>query len=280
MKTRITSSLLACLFAFVFTACDVIEDPVCDDCLQESAGKKVLVEDFTGHQCGNCPRAHEQLEDLAASYGIDLVIISVHAGGFARVLESQGYVADYTTEYGDALELHYGADLEGLPIGMVNRRQWEDGEVLQKFASWSTQIATLLQETPQLDMSVSANIVDGGNLSEIEVEMTYLQNTNDNHNLVVLVTEDSIVSKQSDYSLPGGYISEYEHKHMLRGSLTGGGIWGESVKDGERFAGESLEAEFDFSLPADWNPEHCHVVAFVLDADSREILQVAETKFN
>jgi len=283
MKKRFSFPLLAALLSFVLVSCDIVDDPVCTDCLQAGSGKKVLIEDFTGHQCGNCPRAHEQLDMLEDSYGEDLIVISVHAGGFARMTPSQGYTADYTTEFGNELEAFYNADLEGLPIGMVNRRTWDDGEVLQKFGNWGTQVASIIRETPTLDIEIESVIEDGASEAEIEISMTYLSQTNANHRLVVLITEDSIISKQSDYDvIPAGAITEYEHKHMLRSAVTSGGIWGDEVKAGTKFAGEEIERDLVVGLNPDWDPAHCHVIAFVVDVNDdltqREIVQVTEGK--
>lgn len=268
----------ACVLAFSLTSCDIIEgDKVCTECLAEGTGKKVLIEDFTGHQCGNCPRAHEQLDAFKELYGDDLVVISIHAGGFATVFPALGYEADYTTDLGDALEVHYGADLEGLPIGMVNRREWEDGNVLQKFASWGTQIGAILSETPKMGIELEAEMNNDGDEISIKVDMEYFSTGSASHNLVVVVTEDSIVSKQSDYDLSSGYVQDYEHKHMLRGSVTQG-TWGIPVKGADIVAGETFERTFNLPVDPAWNTSHLHIVAYITDNTTKEVLQVEELK--
>lgn len=273
MKILKLGSLIA-LFAFALTSCDIIEEPVCLDCEAEASEMKILLEDFTGHQCGNCPRAHEQLEVLEESYGENLIVIAVHAGGFARTFPAAGYVPDYTTEMGDELEDHYDADIEGLPVGMVNRRTWQDGKVLQKFAGWGTQISTILAETPPLKIELTAVKSDNQTL-QVNTSLTYFEAGTADHHLVVVVTEDSIYSKQSDYDLPSGYVSDYHHKHMLRGSITAGS-WGEQLKSGAIAVGEILSNEYQFAWPTDWVEENCHIVAYVIDNTTKEILQAEQ----
>ena len=66
----------------LFPACDVLEDPIVPFSggynlelygnppvfqMATTSGKNVLVEDFTAHQCGNCPPAAEIAEGLAES---------------------------------------------------------------------------------------------------------------------------------------------------------------------------------------------------------------------
>lgn len=271
-------SLLAVLMAFSLSACDIVEgDKICTECLVEGAGKKVIIEDFTGHQCGNCPRAHEKLDELEALYGEDLIIVSIHAGGFASLFPALGYTADYTTQIGNDLEAYYNADIEGLPIGMVNRRRWDDGNVLQKFGSWGTQIGVILGETPQMGIEMTAALSESGEQIEVAVEVEYYAAADANHNVVVILTEDSIVSKQSDYDLSTGYVAEYEHKHMLRASITQGS-WGVPVKGGPIFAGETISKNFALQLDPAWDPSHFHVVAYVMDNVTKEILQAEEIK--
>ena len=49
-----------------------------------SPRKKVLVEDYTGHLCGNCPYAGLLLNDtLRGIYGDKFITVSVHSGFFA-----------------------------------------------------------------------------------------------------------------------------------------------------------------------------------------------------
>ena len=46
-----------------------------------AVGRCVLIEDFTGQKCLNCPRAAEVIEQLQKQYGADTVIaVAIHAG--------------------------------------------------------------------------------------------------------------------------------------------------------------------------------------------------------
>ena len=72
------------LSALAFTSCDVIGDterfteiemPVFE--------RRVLLEDFTGQKCRNCPKAHREISSLKEVYGDNLIAVSIHAGGYA-----------------------------------------------------------------------------------------------------------------------------------------------------------------------------------------------------
>ena len=46
-----------------------------------AVGKNVLLVDFTGQRCVNCPKANEEIESLQRQYGGDTVIsVGMHSG--------------------------------------------------------------------------------------------------------------------------------------------------------------------------------------------------------
>lgn len=270
------NTILASLLAFALVGCDVIEGEKVDySNLPAGAGKKVLLEDFTGHQCGNCPRAHEQGEALKATYGDDLIVVAIHAGGFSNVIPQIGYTADYTTSMGDELLVHYDADNEGLPVGMINRRSWNDNKVLQKFAAWGSQVAAVLGEEPALSIDLDGSIDENLGMLEANVEMEYFAAGNESHHLTVILTEDGIVSKQADYDLSQGYVPDYEHKHMLQANLSKD-TWGDQIKTGAIFAGETFSVTYSLAIDPSWDLEKLSLVAYVSDNTTKEVLQAEE----
>ena len=82
---------LAALALAAVASCDYIDEPFRnpngggsteangDTVLQTE--RAVLVEDFTGHQCKNCPKASKVLKQLDSLYGSAKVIgLAIHAG--------------------------------------------------------------------------------------------------------------------------------------------------------------------------------------------------------
>ena len=79
----------------LYPSCDIIEDPIIPFyggynlglygeppvfTLATTTGKNVLVEDFTAHQCGNCPPAAEIASSLAESNPDRVFPLAIHAG--------------------------------------------------------------------------------------------------------------------------------------------------------------------------------------------------------
>ena len=63
MNKKIT--LLSIILTITITSCDVEEGPfITDYDIYVNPNKKVLIEDFTGHKCPNCPDAAKELEAI------------------------------------------------------------------------------------------------------------------------------------------------------------------------------------------------------------------------
>lgn len=270
---KIKSGLfLALVLGFALSACDIIEGPKKDySAIQGSASKKVLLEEFTGHRCPNCPNANEEAQLLDSIFGENLVIVSVHATAFADPVPSLGYPADYGTPMGEELADDLGAELDGLPNGAVNRRQKGANLWVWKFSEWAGEITSSLAEAPKLALDVASEFDETTRQATITVDMEYFEDAT-SHGLVVVITEDSIISKQTDL------FTEYEnyvHRHVLRDNITGS-TYGEQVNVDGMFTGDTYSRTFTYDVSADWDAHHCEIVAYVIDYATREILQVNE----
>ena len=101
--------LWACAACVALVAsCDVVDDPVLDviqPCESDNAPvfeplasdvQRVLLEDFTAHQCGNCPPAAELAHDLAVEHPGVVIPLGIHAGDLANT--NDNYPTDWTCE--------------------------------------------------------------------------------------------------------------------------------------------------------------------------------------
>jgi len=95
-----------------------------------------------------------------------------------------------------------------------------------------------------------------------------------NLNLTLVITEDGIVTTQK---MPDGSDAEnYVQNHVLRDVITD--TWGTPVDKGsaDGATGSRRMAQFTYLPNKDWNLNQCHIVAFVSNSDTKEILNVAE----
>ncbi|CAN5390622.1 hypothetical protein BH11BAC1_BH11BAC1_13890 [soil metagenome] len=89
-------SFVLCVIVISIFSCDKIDGPTREtisidttctfDADNSIPDKKVLVEDYTGHNCGNCPEGGVILNDsMRDKYGDKLVVVTVHAGDYANI---------------------------------------------------------------------------------------------------------------------------------------------------------------------------------------------------
>lgn len=265
----------------IILSCDKIESPfmettnnlpLADTIFQQ----KVLIEDFTGHQCGNCPRAHEKIEELKLLYGNKIVSIGIHSGFFAE--PSGQYTADYRTQTGDELNNYFGVEVLGIyPIGMLNRIE-HNGNRLIQYSEWGSVVLQILESAtdgPKISISID-NEYDSENnkfLSKIFTEFL-TSFTDKTIKLAVYIVEDSLISTQKDYEATPQDIENYVHRNVLRGAING--TWGETILSGSISAGEVIKKSYSYMLDSTWAASHCWTIAFVYDSVATDIIQVED----
>lgn len=271
--SRIFALTAVVALAITLSACDIIEGPKKDlDNLAAASDNVVLLEEWTGHTCGNCPKSHVEAKNLEAIYDSNIVIVSIHSGFFAKT--NSEYPTDYTTPMGNAVDAYFGADVAGFPKGMINRKAY-NGFVLHGFADWGTHIAAALAETPEMSIDITNSYDSTSRTVSIEVDMEYFIDGTITDNLVVVLTEDSVVSPQKDYDSIPDKIENYVHRHVLRDAVTAG-HWGEQISGAGISAGDQIKKTFTYVIPQGFDPKHCAIVAFVADDSTKEIRQAAQ----
>lgn len=262
----------------ILSACDVIEgdyrenpDVIIDT---TKVAQKILLEDYTGYTCGNCPQAHEIANRLDSIYKGNVIVVGIHAGGYAEPYSKHPY--DFRTEEGNTFDEFFGNSKAGNPNGMLNRRKINNTYIVRPTA-WNSNVASILAEEAPLEIKLTASLDKGTRKITAKADLRYIKASANNY-ICLMITEDKIVQYQKDYRLTPPDINEYLHRHVLRDMITP--AWGELVQSGSIAIGTKFTKDFSFVVPADkdWNLDNLSVVAFVYNKDKEyEVLQ-AESK--
>lgn len=260
-------------------SCDTYEDPIlgviepCDATEVpefeplNSAVQGILIEDFTAHQCGNCPPAGLILKGLAEEHPGQLIPLAVHAGDLASTNEE--YPPDWTTAEGSVYWFDMNAN--SYPIGRVNRLESELDYYPPDF--WSDLVDGLLDASPQAGIQMVVDHEEGSGKTGVHVHITWFEGLAGAVRLGLLISENHLVGPQLWYpnvDPPGpGYIDEFEHEHMLRGSVTGAKGF---VVSQDPETGETQQECYAFTMNPEWNASNCDLVA-VLTADNGRVIQ-------
>ncbi len=266
---------LAVISALFITACDIVEEPYLVP-IDDGGGpgpvekeRKVLLEDYTGQKCPNCPGAAELAKNLQTIHGEKLIVIALHAGFYAVPAATGDFTADYRTAAGN--ELNGFFEIQGYPSGLINRAPYLGTKVLFK-DSWEAAVNAQLALPVQAGIEIDNTYNSGTRHLTCHLHTEFLEDLDGTYNICVFLTESGIVSPQQSGQ---GVIHDYEHNHLLRASLSG--TWGTPVgTTGQATAGSINNNEFSITLDTGWNADHCHVVAFVYNAETLEIVQAEE----
>ena len=256
--------------------CD--QDPIAYERIQNLSGERnVLVEEFTGVRCPNCPTGTKQLNAIRSANDDRVIVVSIHAGFFAFPYEDIS--SNFNTEEGDFLLDQFGEPL-GYPSAVINREFDNENNSYQLSARrWDAKINNDLSVDPQVDISIQTNLLD--RLLTVETAVVGIESLDETLHLHLLIVEDSIVAPQADENNPSSDVTEdYVHNHVLRSFLTNvsGELIGSSLDIGQR-----LSKTHQFDIPTHdslWDIDQLTIIGFVTSAADGEVLQAVEKHVN
>jgi hypothetical protein len=288
LKFLIASTLFIA-FAFI-VSCDKIEEPFVKQTGSVDTAacpvpefpavttvlKRVLLEDYTGHTCVNCPRAALIAHDLKQAHGEQLVLVAVHAGFFAKPFASGDFVYDFRTATGTQWDETFGIGNVGNPNGMINRIGFPNNHIISP-SGWGAAVVNALASAPLVDLQMINQYDPDERKLCTHIKTRFITEINKNLKLVVVLTENNIIKPQKNNDAEVGttpVIEDYEHNHVLRAAINS--TWGNSVAVEGTVNPESVVKSFKYMLKDEFVPENCSVVAFVYDESTNEVLQALE----
>lgn len=214
-------------------------------------GRAILIEDFTGQRCINCPTGTEIINGIVDTYGEDNVIaVGIHSGplGFAGNSKTVGLMTDTGNEYYTRWDKE---NKMGQPWVIFNRKTSPDSH----YNNWAAMVSTIISEKANLSVKI-ANAYDAATRTLTTTVGADGVNGTVNGKLQVWIVEDGVKALQM---MPDGKSNkEYIHNHVFRAAVNG--TWGEDVTVKE---GETTTKQYQYKLPETWNADNIAVVAFV-----------------
>lgn len=222
--------------------------------------KRVLIEDYTGTWCGNCPRVAHAIE-LVKQQSDALVTVAIHRSS------SNPSDPNYDPYNFDSSALETLINVSGYPKAMLNRMtRWSPLE-----QNNIPQVINLTQgENPKLGLAMNAQI-NNGNIN-LEVKTKFSKDFS-NLKLIVYVLENGLIHDQVNYTnfyTGPGYILNFQHDHTLRTCLTP--LLGEPIANNLTTVGQIHAKTFSVPLPSNIeNSNNIEFVAFMVDENNKVI---------
>ena len=262
-----TTTLLLCVFLSFLSFAQSNEINVSTD----PQNKKILLEEFTGIHCGNCPDGHAMAHKLQIAKPEEVFIIAIHAGYYSEPGPDQ---ADLRTD--DGIEIHDFFDASSYPSGMINRIPYENEYAITR-SLWSRQSKEINKETAPVNLMISCDYDDFYEEIYVTVDGYWVEDSpTDSARLSVALLQNNIQAYQGG----SGIGDEYMHQHVLRDYITD--VFGDLIATNKK--GEYFTATYTYELPEDYRgvvvvPEQLELIAFVTENESN-ILNVASKKLS
>lgn len=235
----------------------------------------VLLENYSGVKCGNCPSANAKAEQIAALYPNNVVVLNIHAGFFAT--PNGTYTADLRTSAGDNWDNYFGISMAGNPNGMINRMDFSSNHI-KNYTSWQSLTGSFIPQAADIAIKVENKTYNPVNRQlDFDIKIKFLGNLSSIYKVILVLSEDSIIAEQLDYSTTPNFNPSYNHNHVLRGAINGS--WGTLINTGAVTSTDSTVLHINsFSVSPSFNENHLNIVAFAYDTTSHEVVQVQKFK--
>ena len=278
------------LLGSVWMACDKIDDPLPlineEDIPQDITDtlffadsvnvfhKQVLLEDFTGHKCPNCPEWGIFAHNLAETLEHKLVILALHGAEWYSDPDATGlYTADLRCEA--AIELVDAFGIIGLPTGLINRI--DHGSQINP-NNWESVIYDQLSLAPVVGLKLKNTYYPNLNSVIINVDTEVFDNLEGKYKLSVYLVENHFVSPQQNNNPDIGPTLDwvdFEHMSLVREAINT--TYGKYITgSGEIVNGETYSNQFVYNLNEKWVTENCNIVVYLYNEETWEVAQVAE----
>ncbi len=279
MKTIFPITIVLFFGAVFLQSCSKISEPyyTVKSVIVDTTKRSVLLEDYTGHLCVNCAPAGKIANTIQTLYSGQVYVIAVHAGSFAKPNPTSypPYLeADYRCSTGNDWNTSFG--IEVYPRGMVNRRPYK-GSISFGTSDWNQAVEVAVGLPKVAVMTVHNTYSSQTKLLSAKIDVKFLIGYAGKVNLTVCILEDSIYGGQLNIIPPDStpIIRNYRFMHMLRGALNGS--FGEEIASSPATGNlVSKSYTFDFTGTS-WVPEHCSIITFISDGDTKEVLHVIKS---
>jgi len=226
----------------------------------EPTGKTVLIKDFTGARCVNCPAAAEYAHNLQHQLDEDhIFIMSVHAGYLAQPI---GSFPNFLTEEGTEWYNNHDSN----PLFAVDHVALMDGNTFNE-GQIDAPVAAALEEEQTFEIVVDRQFDEASRQLQVNVKVIALADLDGEFYITACLVEDHITGWQTT---PAGVDKEYDFRNVFRGTLNGA-------------YGQELEGPGVYSyiteINADYNADECYLMVYVYDkSQGDKILQTAVKK--
>lgn len=243
--------------------------------------RNVLIEEFTGASCVNCPQGHETVAALINKYQDRVVAAAYHTFNGGSVFKPVNHAdAKSKFDFRDSSATNIGSIIFGgvnsIPTAGVDRMPVSNSLQISR-TLWPLQVENRLKIPTPVNLYMTSSYDSKDNIVSLKIKVAYTKVIKSKNIITIGITESGIIDAQM---YPDRIDTAYVHNHIFRGCLTP--FYGKSILDSltSKEAGRVYEYSYNFSPAAHWKIENCKVIAVISnnEPENKEVLQSKEIK--
>lgn len=225
---------------------------------EQPQDKAVLIEDYTGVRCKNCPKGHRVIQSLRTKFPGRVIALGIHAPDYQTFTTPFSGEIDMRVPYGTQI-LDIVGRATGLPYGTVDR-------VLKSGNSglWETFTNQRFSTPTPVNLYIEHEYNDASRELKVKAKAVFTDTMATTPFFSIAIAESGIVSPQLDLEStnPGSLEPDYVHDHVLRTmpafkeKLLSQGI---DLPEKNRV----VEKTFSITLKPEWKADNCEIMFFV-----------------
>jgi hypothetical protein len=239
--------------------------------IEAPSDKHVLLEEFTGVRCINCPDGHVIIQTLKNTYGQKVASAAFHTNDLGEPYS--GATEDLRTADGEILQ-DYLVYQGSKPSAAIDRVKFSGGDISPMYSKgvWSKHVQTELDKTAPLNIYVTPAYDSSSRTLTFSTELHYTKAVGEQQKISVFLLETNLVEPQINAS--NVVDPNYVHKDVFRKAVTN--IKGDPITPATE-AGRVIRSTYITQLAANWKVENMRLLVFVHKyGSSEDILQVRE----
>lgn len=245
----------------LFTACDnVPEDERLIPADRPDVARKVLIQEFTGQRCSNCPEGAAAVMMIKELYPGDVVSINLHPKNTSYTRPIGGL--NLTSDIATVLYEYYRP--MAFPAAVI-----DGANPVTTVSTWNTAVYSNLEAPAPAEIELTSDYDASTRLLTVNYKLIFNVEYSGELNMNLWITEDGIVGPQMTN---GPRDENYVHNHVARTTLTGD--WGTSIGNAFTFD-QVVEGSASITLDAAWVADNCEIVGF-LQTPSKKVEQVEQ----
>ncbi|MEC8738291.1 MAG: Omp28-related outer membrane protein [Bacteroidota bacterium] len=238
--------------------------------------KGVIIEEFSGVKCVNCPAAHQEAKRIVSGQPKGRVFVAtMHPLSIANQTSPFEGEEHLSNEFSENIMNNILGKPDGIPAGSVDRYVF-DGQtkrITLGFSSWDQFVKERLAISTPVNIVSKYNVDTSSCKITLSNEFEFTQELQEKLFFTVYLLENNIIQKQKNNSET---IDNYQHNHVLRKTLTF--FSGDELFDSPE-QGRFIQKEFVAEYSKGWKDQDFEILVSVHKkrGNDWEVLHVVES---